>query len=147
MVTVTGRIVSNLSSASGALRLQFPLFPLKIRMALGERVHLGTVNIKVTNPLVIPVDKYDMDTGASREERIKWTDDWVAERFLFKKCRLLVDRIIYEGWVYRPSSTPNSVDPFLVEVILEYIPDLKMDQFVYLEVDGSSAYIRAVTVI
>lgn len=142
---ILGNIVNNLGAASDALALQFPLYPEKIREQLGEAVHLGTINIRLLEPLIVPVESYDLDTGGERGQRIQWTDDWVAERFLFKKCTLSINGMEKPAWVYRSSSTPNSIDPYLVEIVTVFISDLKTGDMVGL-VFEKGQYIKAVTV-
>jgi hypothetical protein len=142
-ISIPATITSNLGKASGALELQLPLFPAHIREALGKNFHPGTINIKLSKPLIIPVDKYDMDTGGERDKRIKWTDGWVAERFLFKKCRLVAKGQSTDAWIYRSSSTPNSVEPMLMEITSSFIPGLEKGETVILEID-SAEYVQAV---
>ena len=123
MYSVRGRIVSNCGVASETLRLQMPLFPRLIQEALGHNLHLGTLNVQTEVPVLIPIGSYDLDT----KERIRWSEKWVPERFLFKRCKLVVNGETYDAWFYKPSSTPNSIHPHLVEILTEHIENIPLD--------------------
>lgn len=118
--------------------LQFPLYPAEIQDALqahlNQQMHFGTINIRPELPVILPLASFDLDTG---EKKIKWDDDWVSERFRFKKCALVVKGVHCPAWIYCASSSSNNVDPYLLEIITVFVPDLEPDSEVVLRFENA----------
>jgi CTP-dependent riboflavin kinase len=134
-----GKVIDGMGDASHNLPDQIPLFPERIRLALGSNINFGTINIELKQPLLIKVESYDLDTGGEREQQIKWSQGWVAERFLFKRCILERNGKEHQAWIYRPSCTPNSIHPYRIEVITEFVPGISNDDTVRIKLENAKS--------
>ena len=138
-LVISGKVISGHGGegATKNLPIQLPLYPETIRKALHERIHpgtihFGTINVQLSRRLSIPDETCELDTG---EELIKWSDRWVPERFRFKKCTLKVQSHEHRAWIYRPSATPHRFRTDMLEIITEFIPDLRKDDDVDVMLD------------
>jgi len=104
----------------GALERQVPIFQAR-GLDLSTLFH-GTLNIDIrpfTFRIVMPEFTF---------RDVFWTDLHPPEHFSFSQCSVLFGGTLHAGWVYYPhpeTKRRHFQDPSLLEVIAEWIPDIK----------------------
>jgi hypothetical protein len=104
----------------GALQRQRPLFKQR-GLDLGGYFD-GTLNIDI-RPFEFSLLKPEFTF-----KNVEWTELHPPEHFSFSHCKVIFDRVRYEGWVYYPhpeTKLRNFQNPSLLEVIAPLIPDIK----------------------
>ncbi len=125
---VTGHLIRGYGVASGpsmdypygALERQGPIF--KERGLDLSPYFQGTLNIDIrpaTFELVKPEYTF---------RDVRWTDLHPPEHFSFSRCRVRFRDLEREGWIYYPhpeTKRRNFHNPSLIEIITDFIPDIK----------------------
>jgi hypothetical protein len=78
--------------------------------------------------------------------QVAWTTLHPPEDFSFSRCRVIVDGVGYEGWVYYPhpeTKRAHFQSPSVVEVIAPFIADLAYGDRVDLALDGMEVLVSA----
>lgn len=76
---------------------------------------------------------------------VDWTDLHPPEHFSFSRCKVVFEKVEYEGWVYYPhpeTKLRHFQNPSLLEVIAYPIPNIKYGDAVRVLVDPEEIHIR-----
>jgi len=104
----------------GALERQRPIF--KSRGLDLDGFFNGTLNIDIRP------STFRMARPQFTFRRVLWTDLHPPEDFSFSSCKVVFERIVYDGWVYYPhpeTKVRHFQDPSLLEVIARPIPGIR----------------------
>lgn len=127
-ILIRGRLVQGYRVASGpskeypygALDRQRPIFAAR-GLDLSAYFN-GTLNIDIsprTFTLIKPGFTF---------HKVEWTDLHPPEHFSFSRCKVIFNRIEFDGWVYFPhpeTKLRHFQNPSLLEVIAMEIPGIK----------------------
>jgi hypothetical protein len=104
----------------GALDRQRPIFK---RRGLDLNGYFnGTLNVDI-RPHTFEMVKPEFTFYS-----VEWTDLHPPEHFSFSRCRVIFNKIEYDGWVYYPhpeTKKRNFQNPSLLEVIAMPIPEIE----------------------
>jgi CTP-dependent riboflavin kinase len=137
-VRVKGIIVPGYQVASGrgadspyphsTIEMQIPFFK---QLGLDLTPYFrGTLNISI-RPKTFTIVRPEFTFRA-----VAWTDRHPPEDFSFSRCRVSVQEVSYDGWVYYPhpeTKKRNFQDPTLIEVIAPFIPRIQYGLEIELE--------------
>jgi hypothetical protein len=137
-MVISGVIVAGYQVASGpskdypygTLEKQIPLF--KQRGLNLERFHLGTLNVSIAPAT------FEMVNPEYTFRQVAWTDLHPPEDFSFSRCTVRINGASYAGYVYYPhpeTKKRHFESASLIEIISEYIPDIKYGEQVELELN------------
>ena len=137
MISINGTHIDGLGIATETISLQREYFIEYLPNI--EDLFIGTINLKLVDPVVI--SNPDIIT-----KHIKWSDKFPAEEFSFTEAKVMhqPSEIVKKCWIYEASLSPNRRDPFIVEVLTEFLEFKKYDHFTLLiekDVIKHSAYI------
>ncbi|MGE5250089.1 MAG: hypothetical protein ACM3QS_07715 [Bacteroidota bacterium] len=136
--TVRGIVIEGYRVASGpsrdypygALDRQRPLF--RARGLDLDGYFNGTLNINI-QPYI-----FTMVRPQFTFRRVEWTDLHPPEDFSFSYCKVIFERIEYDGWVYYPhpeTKLRHFQNPSLLEVIARPIPGIRYGNEVAVELN------------
>ncbi|MBN1429963.1 MAG: hypothetical protein JXB07_16460 [Anaerolineae bacterium] len=137
-LTISGVIVCGHQVASrpsehyprGTIEMQIPFFH-QLGFDLSS-FYRATLNISIS-PRAFAM-KHPQYTFRS----VKWTSQHPPEHFSFSACRVLFDKIWYEGWVYYPhpeTKKRHFQNPSLIEVIAPFIPGVEYGTRIEIELN------------
>jgi hypothetical protein len=143
---VTGVIVEGYRVASGpskdypygSLEKQIPLF--KERGLDLERFHPGTLNVSIAP------HTFEMVNPEYTFRRVAWTDLHPPEDFSFSRCAVRFKGVRVEGYVYYPhpeTKKRHFESASILEIISMYIPNIKYEDRVEVELNADEVRIRA----
>ena len=104
----------------GALERQMPIF--RSRGLDLNGYFNGTLNIDI-RPHAFELIKPEFTF-----RYVGWTDLHPPEHFSFSRCKVIYEKLEYEGWVYYPhpeTKLRHFQDPSLLEVIASQIPEIE----------------------
>jgi hypothetical protein len=144
-IIVSGVVVAGYRVASGpskdypygTLEKQIPLFQ-QLGLDL-TRFYLGTLNVSIAP------SKFEMLCPEYIFQQVAWTDLHPPEDFSFSRCSVWYQGGSYAGYVYYPhpeTKKRHFESASLIEIITQFIPDLRYGKQVELELNPDEIRIQ-----
>ena len=105
-----------------------------------DNFHLATLNLSII-PYFFEIIKADYTFN-----NVKWTDTYPSENFSFVKCKIKYDNKDYDALIYYPhldTKITHLHKKSTIEVISEYIPNVKYQDHFILKIDTNKINIYA----
>ncbi|MBN1311581.1 MAG: hypothetical protein JXB30_09190 [Anaerolineae bacterium] len=116
----------------GTIEMQMPFFR-QLGLDLTP-YYRATLNVSIRpNTFVMKNPQYTFRS-------VRWTSLHPPEHFSFSACHVVFQGTSHEGWVYYPhpeTKARHFQDPFLIEILAPYIPNIQYGAHVELEINAA----------